>query len=209
MEVLKIFPKDFEKALRKTTEIIKQGGVIVCPTDTVYGLVADARDKAAVKKVFRIKKRRLRKPPPVFIKNLKRAKSLAEINKTQEQFLKKIWPGKITVVLRIKAIKFPRDILSKDKKIGLRIPNYKFLNLLLEKLDCPLIGTSANISGQKPSTKIKEVLKQFENQRYQPDLILDAKNLKPSLPSTVIDLTSFKILRKGEFSKQEILKLFK
>ena len=85
------------------------------------------------------------------------------------------------------------------------MPKYKLLNLLLGKLNFPLAQTSANISGEKASTKIKEVVRQFENEKYQPDLILDARNLKDSLSSTVIDLTNFKILRKGQISKEEIL----
>jgi len=105
--------------------------------------------------------------------------------------------------------------VSKDKKIGLRIPNYKLVNILLEKLNFPLTGTSANISGKPGSTKIREVLKQFENQFStrsgggQPDLILDAGNLKPSLPSTVIDLENLEILREGEIPKEKIFKILK
>lgn len=207
MEIIKISPKNLNKIVKETGQTIKNRGVVVCPTDTVYGLICDAANKVAVNKVLKIKKRLSKKPLPVFVKNLKMAKRLAEINKAQEQFLKKIWPGKITVVLKAKTIKFPRGILSKDKKIGLRIPNYKFLNLLLEKVNCPLVATSANVSKKQPSTKIGEVLKQLEGQKYLPDLILDARNLKISVPSTVIDLISFKILREGQFPKRKIVKL--
>jgi tRNA A37 threonylcarbamoyladenosine synthetase subunit TsaC/SUA5/YrdC len=69
-----------------------------------------------------------------------------------------------------------------------------------------LTATSANISGKKGSTKINDILKQFKNKKILPDLILDDNNLKPSPPSTVIDLTNFKILRRGAISKKEILK---
>lgn len=207
MEIIKVSPKNLNKIVKEAGQTIKNRGVVVCPTDTVYGLICDAANKVAVNKVLKIKKRLSKKPLPVFVKNLKMAKRLAEINKAQEQFLKKIWPGKITVVLKAKTIKFPRGILSKDKKIGLRIPNYKFLNLLLEKVNCPLVATSANVSKKQPSTKIGEVLKQLEGQKYLPDLILDARNLKISVPSTVIDLISFKILREGQFPKRKIVKL--
>jgi len=80
------------------------------------------------------------------------------------------------------------------------------LNLLLKRVNSPLAETSANISGKKASTKIKEVIKQFEKKSSQPDLILDRGNLKTSLPSTVVDLTDFKIVRKGEVPKDLILK---
>ena len=191
------------------TEAIKTGKVVVCPTDTVYGLIADATNRDAVQRTFRIKKRLKKNALPIFVKNLKMAKDLAEINKKQERILKKIWPGKVTVILKKKSrIK----IFGADKKtIGLRIPNYKLVNILLEKLNRPLIGTSANISGKPASTRIKEVLKQFKNpapkgrgslnkvewQKIKPDLVLDAGNLPKRKPSKVIDLTgkNVKILR--------------
>ena len=202
MKIIKLSAKNLNKAVR----IIKKGGILIFPTDTVYGLIADAKNKAAVKKIFKIKKRFFKKPLPVFIKDLNTAKDLAKIDKKQEKIIKRCWPGKVTFILKAKATKLPKGIISKDKKIGLRIPDYKFLSLLLKKVNCPLAETSANISGKKASTKIKEVLKQFKKGRYQPDLVLDAGNLKTSLPSTVVDLIDFKILRKGELSKDLILK---
>ena len=212
---IKISSKNFKKVIGETVEVIKMGGVATVPTDTVYGLIADATNEKAVRKIFKIKKRSLKKPIPIFVKDLKMAKSLAIINKNQEKFLKKFWPGKVTVILKVKNKKFPKGSFSKDKKIGLRIPNYKLVNILLEKLNFPLTGTSANISGKPGSTKIREVLKQFENQFStrsgggQPDLILDAGNLKPSLPSTVIDLENLEILREGEIPKEKIFKILK
>ena len=211
---IKISSKNFKKVIGETVEVIKMGGVATVPTDTVYGLIADATNEKAVRKIFKIKKRSLKKPIPIFVKDLKMAKSLAIINKNQEKFLKKFWPGKLTAILKAKNKKLPKGIL-KNGKIGLRIPNYKLVNILLEKLNFPLTGTSANISGKPGSTKIREVLKQFENQFStrsgggQPDLILDAGNLKPSLPSTVIDLENLEILREGEIPKEKIFKILK
>lgn len=202
MKIVKVSSKNLNEAVK----IIKKGGVLIFPTDTVYGLIADAKNKNAVKKIFKIKERSFKKPLPVFVKDLKMAKGLVKINKKQEKILKKYWPGKVTVILKAKPIKFPKGIISKYKKIGLRIPDYKFLSLLLRKINYPLAETSANISGKKASTKIKEVLKQFKKGRCQPDLVLDAGNLKTSLSSTVVDLIDFKILRKGELSKDLILK---
>ena len=173
--------------LKKAAKAIKKGKVIVCPTDTVYGLVCDAANKKAVERLFKIKRRSRRKPIPIFVRDIKTAKKLAEINREQEIFLKQVWPGKVTAVLR-----------SKNKgKIGLRIPKYEFVLSLAKQLNRPLTGTSANISGKPFSTKIREVLKQFKGQKYQPDLVIDAGNLRSSKPSKVIDLTIWppKILR--------------
>lgn len=214
MERLKISSKNLNLVVKKVIRIIKKGGVVVCPTDTVYGLIADATNKKAVEKIYKIKKRKKEKPIPIFVKDLKMAKDLVYLNKVQEEFLKKVWPGKITAVLKRKLKNGKRKIYGLDKKtIGLRIPNHKLLTILLEKINRPLTATSANISGKPASTKIEEILKQFKNKnstrndREKPDLILDAKNLKPSLSSTVIDLTNFKILREGGFSKRKIFKI--
>lgn len=183
MEIIK-------QSLKKIIEAIKAGKVVVCPTDTVYGLVCDVTNKKAIGKLFKIKKRPKNKPIPIFVKDLKMAKKLACINKKQEEFLKKVWPGKVTVVLKRKGGK---------GTIGLRIPRHQWLLDLVKQLNRPLTGTSANISGKPASTKIKEVLKQFTLSRVEgPDLVIDAGNLPGSKPSKVIDLTVFpyKILRK-------------
>ncbi len=196
MPVLKVDQKNLKLIIKKAVKSIKRGEIMVCPTDTVYGLVADATNKKAVEKLFKIKERS-RKPIPIFIKDLKTAKKTAQINKEQEKFLKRAWPGKVTAVLTRKN-KLPKILFGKRTTIGLRIPKYKLVQELLKKINRPLTGTSANISGKPATTKIKKIIKQFKNQRFQPDLILDAGDLEPSKPSMVIDLTGSKqkILRK-------------
>jgi len=197
MSILKADQRNLQTIVKIMVKSIKQGEVMVCPTDTVYGLIADATNGKAVKKLLKIKKRNTQKPIPIFVKDIKIAKKFALINKNQEKFLKKVWPGKVTVVLKRKG-KLPRILFGNKKTIGLRIPNYKVINQLLLIINRPLTGTSANISGQPPSTKIKEVISQFKNQKFQPDLIIDAGNLPKSKPSIVLDLTTSptKILRK-------------
>lgn len=193
MEILKLNQKNFKETVKIATQSIKDGEVIVCPTDTVYGLICDATNKKAVERLFKIKKRPKGKPIPIFVKDIQMAKKIAIINTQQEKFLKKNWPGKITVILNRKNKK---QLYGVDKKtIGLRIPNYKLVNILLQKLNRPLTGTSANISRKPASNNIKEIINQFKNQPPtkngwgQPDLVIDAGNLPKSKPSKVIDLT--------------------
>lgn len=187
MIILKLSSKNHQKIIKKAIEAIRNGKVIVCPTDTVYIPVADATDRIAVGKVFLIKKRLLKKPIPIFVKDIKMAKKLAYINKEQEKFLRKIWPGRVTVVLKRKKAK--TKLYGVDQKtIALRIPNYKLINILLKKFNKPLVGTSANISGKAASGNLKEVLNQFKKRKYQPDLIIDGGILFGK-PSRVIDLT--------------------
>jgi len=173
--------------LKKALSVLRKGGVLVCPTDTVYGLVCDARNKKAVKRLYKIKKRPRTKPLPIFVSGVEMAKTLAKINPRQEKYLKKVWPGAVTAVLPKK---------RGQGAIGLRVPKHDFILDLVQRIG-PLTGTSANISGQPASTRVKEVVRQFENQKLQPDLIIDGGNLKRNKPSKVVDIRVFppKILR--------------
>ncbi|MBL7142243.1 MAG: threonylcarbamoyl-AMP synthase [Candidatus Pacebacteria bacterium] len=193
MEILNLSSKTFSNIIRKAVEIVRKGGIVVFPTDTVYGLMADATNEKAVEKIFKIKKRKKTKSLPIFISNLKTAKKLAIIDKKQERFLKSVWPGKTTVVLK-RRNKIKIYGVNKDT-IALRIPNYALLNKLLGKIKKPLVQTSANISGKKPLMDVKEIIKQFKKDK--PDLIISAGKLKLAKPSKVIDNTSSqpKILR--------------
>ena len=197
--IVKTNPKKIEKGkLKQIINLLKKGGVVVFPTDTVYGLIADATNKNAVKKIFLIKKRVFKKPVPIFVKDIKMAKKLAKIDKKQEKLLKSVWPGKVTVVLKRNQGKSKIKLYGVDKKtIALRIPKFEALNFLLSKINKPLVGTSANLSRKPASGNPKKVFSQFKQRRYQPDLIIDAGVL-PGKPSTLLDLTSFspKILRK-------------
>ena len=150
MEIVKNSPEIIEKAV----EILKNGGVIICPTDTVYGILADATNIKAVKKVFDIKNRPKDKSVPTFVKDIKMAKGLAKIDKEQESFLKKAWPGKVTMILEVKKNCKLVKLLYKDT-VGLRIPDYDLVNKIIKKVNKPLTGTSANISDKPASVKIK------------------------------------------------------
>ncbi len=187
MEIFKLTKKNFGKITKIAGKSIKEGKILICPTDTVYGLIADATNKKAVKKIFQIKKRSFKKPIPIFVKDIKMAKRIAKINQNQEKFLRKVWPGKVTIRLRRKGNK---KLYGVDKKtIALRIPKYKFLKILLEKLDFPLVQTSANISREPPVINIKEALEMFDKKKNKPTLIIDGGVLE-NKQSKLIDLTT-------------------
>lgn len=192
MEILKIKKNNFGEITDKILSAIKKGKVVICPTDTVYGFLADATNKKAVGKIFKVKKRPKTKPLAVFVKDIKMAKKYAFIDKEQERFLKQNWPGAITVILRAKN-NLPKGIIAENKTIGMRIPDYNLIRDLFKKINSPIAQTSANISENPATTKIKEVLEQFSKNKIQPDLIIDIGNLKKSKPSKVIDLTGSRI----------------
>ena len=188
MKVLKLNKRNIKEGVKESVVLIKQGKVIICPTDTVYGLLCDATNKKAVNKIRLIKKRPKSKPIPVFVRDIKMARTLVKIDKEQEKFLMKVWPGKVTAVLESK---------KGRGMIGIRIPKHKFVLDLIKKANRPLAETSVNISGQLPVNSVKNMVKLFQNKKNRPDLILDAGVLIKAKSSKVIDLTrNFRVLRK-------------
>jgi len=188
MEILKLSPKNSQQIITKTLEALKKGKVVVFPTDTVYGLICDAKNKEATERLYKIKKRPKNKLIPVFVSDIEMAKGIAEIDAKQEKFLKTVWPGATTCVLTVK---------SGGGTIGIRIPENNWLLNLVRQLGRPLAETSANISGKPASVRMNEVLAQFDNQEEQPDLVINGGDLPISDPSRVLDLRFFppKILR--------------
>lgn len=210
MQIFKINPERPErKLIKQAAEIIKRNGVVVYPTDTVYGMGVNALNEEAIEKLFVVKERPKNKPFSVIVEDIKMVKKFACVDSRIEKILAKLLPGPITVILFKKEILSPAqnflmrglpDILTSGTGlIGIRVPDYKITRLLSAELNIPFTATSANISGRPASGKIKEVVRQFQNKKNQPDLILDAGDLPESEPSTVVDLTSrrSKILRSG------------
>jgi len=181
--------KQSKQALSLAIKIINSGGLIVCPTDTIYGFLADASNEKAVKKIYKIKKRPKSNPLPIFIKNIEAAKKIAFISAEQEEILNKKWPGKYTFILKRKKEAKLYGI-NKDT-IALRLPEYKFLNDLLEKINKPLVQTSVNISNNPALTKVSDIIEQFNKFDV---LVIGGENLKKSQTSKIMDLTKDKII---------------
>lgn len=136
------------------------------------------------------------------------AKELVHITMRNETALQKIWPGKVTVVLPKKDI-IPDVATAGQNTVGVRIPDYCFIDSLLGKFGYPLTSTSANISGDEGTGDINKIIDMFSSREVKPDLILDAGILPKSEPSVVIDLTTDKpkILRVGPSRPEDFLKL--
>ena len=209
MKIIKInLSGDFSEAIQEAIAVLKLGGTIVYPTDTLYGLGANALDTYAVEKVFKIKQRPKTKPLPIAVRNIKWAKELAFIYKKEEEILNAVWPGAVSVILPKRNI--VSDILTAGQpNVAMRVPNNPFVDKLLGKFGYPITSTSANISDELPSSKISEIIERFENSEYKPDLVIDAGDLKESEPSTILDLTSDKpkILRVGPVKPEKLMKL--
>lgn len=196
MKVVLLSKENSKKAAEIASNVIKKGGVVACSTDTVYGLLADATNKKAVSKVFAIKGREPRKPLPIFVKDIAMAKRLAKVRPLQERYMRKMWPGKVTLVLKSRG-KLQKETGTKEY-IGLRIPKHKLVQEILREIKIPLTGTSANLAGKRSLSDSKDIIEVFQRRKHKPDMVFDAGKLPYSRPSKVIDITGIKpkVLRK-------------
>lgn len=190
--------------IKTAAKIVKNGGLIIYPTETVYGLGCDPYNLEAVKKVFKVKGR-TNKPLPILVSNLKKAMEISYFTDEALKLAKKFWPGPLTIVLKRKN-SAPSFLGGNPKLIGVRVPNHPVALKLVKLCGGFLVGTSANLSGKKPPTTAYEAAKQIGS---KVDLILDGGKTSIGLSSTVLDLSTKKpkILREGPITKKEISSL--
>ncbi len=209
MEILKTdLQSPEEKEIKKAVKVLQDGQVIVYPTDTLYGLGANAFDEWAIKRIYKIKKRCLRKPLSVLVRDVEMARKIAYIDDKKAKILEAVWPGAITVILEKKDI-VPSAVSGGKDTIAIRIPNCAVTTAIMAQVSFPVTTTSANISGDEDLLNVNDILKQFSQRSALPDLVLDAGELSPSKASTIIDLTKDKmrIVRIGPVSPQKLLEL--
>ena len=189
----------------KAIHILKKGGLIIYPTETCYGIGCDALNEDAIEKVYRVKKRRKRKPLPIIVSSLEMMKKYGKITKEVEYLVKKFMPGPLTIVVEKK--KTIPDILN-PKEIAFRISSHPIAQQLVEKLNKPITATSANISGNKPIYSGEEIVKIFNG---KVDMIIDSGNLPLIQPSTIIRVKKSKIelIREGAIPFNIVLREFK
>jgi len=205
--VIKVNFKNPEKnIIKNAAEIIKKGGLVVFPTETVYGLGANALNAKAVKKIFKAKGRPADNPLIVHIADKKSILILAK-NISEEAFIlaEKFWPGPLTLILEKKTI-VPPEVTAGNKTVAIRMPDNKTALALIKAAGVPVAAPSANLAGKPSPTNAGHVAKDLED---RVDLILDGGQTKIGLESTVLDLTQkpFAILRPGGISQEQIEKV--
>ncbi len=191
------------KIINKTAKIIKRGGLVVLPTDTVYGLVCDATNPKAVAKVYCVKKSPLTQPLSIAVNYFSYIyKYVENVPKPAKMLAKKFLPGPLTLVLS-KSKTIPDIVTAGRNDIGIRIPDSKIIMMLLKILKKPIVIPSANIHNKPSPTTAQQVLKDLDG---QVDLIIDGGETKYGIESTVVLCINekIKILRVGAISKREI-----
>ena len=169
-------------AINTAVDVIKCGGVIIYPTDTVYGLGADALNPDAVLKIFTIKGRPLDQPLPVAVSGLDLAGKLAFINETAHKLMGAFWPGALTLVLKKKSI-VPSIVVGGSETVGLRMPDHAVPLMVIRGSGAPLVATSANKHGKSSPLEAEATMQQIGD---EVDLVLDGGCTKGQ-SSTIID----------------------
>jgi L-threonylcarbamoyladenylate synthase len=175
--------------LKRAVKILKSGGVIAFPTETVYGIGALLSKPKAIMKIYKIKKRPKSKPLQVLVASIKQALELGKFDAKALTFAKKRWPGPLTLVV-YKTRRVPKLVTGGTSKVGLRMPAHRTILNLIRKCG-PIVATSANLSGEKPFLNAEEV----KNGLPGLDYILPGR-VRLGKASKVIDATKgFKALR--------------
>ena len=186
--------------IKKVVEIFKNGGVIVFPTDTVYGIGCDPYNENAVKKIYEIKSRDKIKSLPVLAYSIEIVKQIVMMDKLTEKIVEKYWPGPLTLILKLKDQKLKKS-LNLEEKIAIRIPNSECTLKLLKECNL-LVGTSANVSGDSSFTDPQKCIENLKNY----DAFVDGGTITSKGESTIIEIENEKIhvIREGALKKEDI-----
>ncbi|MDB4939917.1 MAG: translation factor [Candidatus Doudnabacteria bacterium] len=214
MKVLTLTKSNTENLIAEAIKVLQSGGSVVYPTDTSYGLGCDALNSNAIKKLYLIKERPLRKKPMhILIPSLNWAKKYVSWNKSAQTLADAFLPGPLSLALPLKTTNTPLSTISPEGFLGLRLPKNSFALQLVQTYKKPITATSANPSaviskGYDPYSA-DDVIKQFKNKKNKPDLIIDAGQLKKNKPSTFVRFSNnftIEILRTGPISEEQIYK---
>jgi L-threonylcarbamoyladenylate synthase len=180
-------------SIERATAVLMHDGIVVYPTETVYGLGADALSENAILKVYEAKRRPLGQPISIAVSDFDMLAAVAHVDGSMQKFIEAFLPGPVTVVLRAKHI-LPEMLTGGTGLIGIRIPSHDLAMRLIERFDSPITATSANLHGAKdPATPDECTVPR--------DFFIDGGRL-PGTPSTVVDLVNRTILRRGVRAEQ-------
>ena len=189
-----------ETDLDRAIEIVKNGGVVVIPTETAYGLVADATNTSAVERIRLMKGRDLWKTPPLIVSSIEMADHFIDLTPKLRELANRHWPGPLTIVAKAKESKLAKQVIREDGTIALRVSSNSIAQAIARAINAPIVATSANLSGLPECYSIEDVQVQFKEQSHQPDFYVDGGILKPVAPSTIIkeEYANIIVLRQGE-----------
>jgi L-threonylcarbamoyladenylate synthase len=182
--------------LEEAVRIIEQGGIVIFPTDTAFGIGCRVEREESIKRLFSLRKRPESQATPVLFDSVERVKEyVLPFNKETENLMEEYWPGALTIVLPCDESKVPELVRGGGKNLGVRVPNHEIPLSLISKLNVPILGPSANFHGENTPYKYEELDKSLIK---LVDLVLEGETSAGNA-STVIDCSqeAWKILRQG------------
>ncbi|MCE4600071.1 MAG: threonylcarbamoyl-AMP synthase [Desulfurococcales archaeon] len=190
-----------QEVIDAAVEVIESGGLVVAPTDTLYGLLADPLDEQAFERVYRVKERDPSKPLPILLGESHHALLLVKPGPLFWRLAIKFWPGPLTIVEKSRG-DLPGH-LARWGSLGVRLPRCPLVREIARSVGGLLVGTSANRSGWPPPVRVEEAVRQLGD---RVDLYIDGGRVELGVPSTVVDLSTGKpvVMRPGGVPTVEI-----
>ena len=213
MEVIRLDETNLDSSAARAAAVLRAGGVVLYPTDTFYGLGADALSDKAVAKVKNIKRRDEGKPIHAIVSDLGMAARYAELTDDARLLAERLPQGQVTFIVSAKGgsasggkKKVSTGIMRGIRTFGFRIPDNDFCLALVREFSRPVTATSANLSGRSPERSVEKILAQFGTAAESLDLVIDAGELPAKQPSTVVDLSEATpvIIREGAISAADV-----
>ncbi len=203
METCSLKDLGLEKCCARAAAVLRSGGVVIYPTDTLYALGADALSDEAVQKIYDIKGREELKPIHAIVADAQMAERYGELHDEAHLILKNVPTGTLTLIVRKKELN--AGITRGIDTFGFRIPDNDFCKMLATVFDGPITATSANKSGHKPERKVGRILAQLGKEAALVDVVIDAGELPLRQPSTVVDMTKDRplIIREGAIAASD------
>lgn len=192
-----ILSENDDATIKSAIKSLKSDNLIILPTDTIYGIAANAKSDIAVQKIYDIKKRSSNKAIAIFVKNIQEIEDNFYLNNLERKFITKYFPGAVTIILKPKKNKLSKFLNQNDDSLAVRIPNHKLCLKLLEKFNNMMAVSSSNISGMAAIRGINLLQTKFGN---KVDLIIEGGFSNDYLASTVVKIEGkeIKILRQGK-----------
>lgn len=195
-----------EEELNEIVSLINDDGVIIFPTDTVYGIGGNATSQNVISKIYKLKQRPCEKALSILVKNKDEIEKYAYItNEIERKIIDSFLPGPVTIILRKKKNSIFNLLDGSMDTIGIRIPDNKIVKAIVERCNFPIAAPSANISGKPSCIRIEDVVKDFDG---KVDAFIDGGECKKNIPSTIIrvDESKINVIREGAVSIEEINK---
>lgn len=205
METIRLTKENFGEAATRAAAVLRAGGILLYPTDTLYGLGADAFSDEAVAKVYAIKGRDEKKPIHCVVADLKMVETYADVNDAARKLAQQFLPGPLTLVLK-KKTNVDFGIARGIETVGIRIPDNEFCLDLAKKFG-PYTTTSANVASAQSERTVEKILEQLGERASIIDLAVDAGELPERKASTVVDASSgaARVLREGAIPAEDVL----